>query len=334
MEERFKTTGIIALFCILLVLCFLVLRPILLSIVVGMLLAFIFSPVYNLLYKKTNSKNLSASIICFSFAIILILGIWFFLPIAIEQSLKIYSSSQQMDFVGMLKSISPSFFASEDFSREVGSIIHSFITTSANSLSNSFSNILLNIPWLILQSFVVFLTFFYLLRDKEDLSNYLKSLSPFSKEVNDRFFEYSHGITSSVLYGFVIVGFLQGLIVGISLFIFGVPNAFLLTLLAVVSSMIPMFGPYFVWVPVVIYLLIAQNTFQAIGVSIFGIVSSTIDNILRPLIVSRRTSMPTSLVFLGMIGGFFFFGVLGFLIGPLVLAYLLIFLEIYRSKKS
>jgi predicted PurR-regulated permease PerM len=334
MEERFKTTGIIALFCILLVLCFLVLRPILLSIVVGMLLAFIFSPVYNLLYKKTNSKNLSASIICFSFAIILILGIWFFLPIAIEQSLKIYSSSQQMDFVGMLKSISPSFFASEDFSREVGSIIHSFITTSANSLSNSFSNILLNIPWLILQSFVVFLTFFYLLRDKEDLSNYLKSLSPFSKEVNDRFFEYSNGITSSVLYGFVIVGFLQGLIVGISLFIFGVPNAFLLTLLAVVSSMIPMFGPYFVWVPVVIYLLIAQNTFQAIGVSIFGIVSSTIDNILRPLIVSRRTSMPTSLVFLGMIGGFFFFGVLGFLIGPLVLAYLLIFLEIYRSKKS
>ncbi|MFH1365305.1 MAG: AI-2E family transporter [archaeon] len=334
MEEHFKKTGIIVLLCLLLVLCFLVLRPILLSIVVGMLLAFIFSPVYDFLYKKTNSKNLSAAIICSLFATLLILSVWFFLPIAIEQSLKIYLSSQQMDFVGMLKKISPSFFASEQFSREVGSIIHSFITRSANSLSNSFSDILLKIPGLILQSFVVFLTFFYLLRDKEELGKYLKSLSPFSKEVNDRFFEYSNGITSSVLYGFVVVGLFQGLIVGISLFIFGVPNAFLLTLIAVVSSMIPMFGPYFVWVPVAIYLLMAQNTFQAIGISIFGIVSSTVDNILRPLIVSRRTSMPVALVFLGMIGGFFFFGVLGFLIGPLVIAYLLIFLEIYREQKS
>lgn len=299
-----------------------------------MLLAFIFSPAYNWIYKKTNSKNFSAALICLLFASLIISFIWFFTPIAIEQSIKIYMDSQQMDFVGLLKKIFPSFFASEQFSKEVGSIIHSFITRSANSLSNSFSNILLNFPALFLHFFVVFLTLFYILRDKDDLGKYLKSLSPFSEEIDDKFFEYSKGITSSVLYGVVVVGVFQGIIVGLSLFLFKVPNALLLTLLAIAASIIPIFGPFLVWLPVVIYLLMAQNTFQAVGVFAFGIVASSVDNLLRPLIVSRRTRMPTSLVFLGMIGGFFLFGILGFLIGPLVLAYLLIFLELYRAKKN
>jgi predicted PurR-regulated permease PerM len=333
MEEYFRKTGIIVLLCLLLVVCFLLLKPILISIIVGMLLAFVFSPVYNFIYKKTHSKNFSAFLICILFAIFLVACIWFFLPIAIEQSLKIYANSQQMDFVGILKKVSPSFFASEQFSHEVGSIIQSFITRSANSLSNSFSNILLNFPSLALQFFVVFLTFFYLLRDTDELGKYVKSLSPFSKEVDERFFNYSKGITYSVLYGIIIVGLIQGAIVGISLFLFGVPNALILTILAIVASILPIFGPFLIWLPVTIYLLIAQNTFQAFGVLIFGVIASTVDNILRPMIVSRRTSMPTSLVFLGMIGGFFLFGILGFLIGPLAIAYLLIFLEMYRQKK-
>ncbi len=334
MEEEFKKTGIVILLCALIVLAFFLLKPILLSIIVGMLLAFVFSPIYNWFYKKTDSKNFSAALICFLFAFTLISCLWFFTPIAIDQSLKIYMGAQQMDFPSLLQKLSPSFFASEQFSREVGSIIQSFITRTANSLSTSLADILLNFPILFLHLLVVFFTFFYTLRDKDDIGKYLKSLSPFSKEVDDKFFEYSKGITSSVLYGTVVVGFIQGLIVGASLFIFQVPNALLLTVFATIAGVVPIIGPALVWLPVAIYLLLAQNVFQAIGVVIFGVVASSIENLLRPLIVSRRTSMPSSLIFLGMIGGFFLFGILGFLIGPLVLAYLLIFLELYRSKKA
>jgi predicted PurR-regulated permease PerM len=333
-EDYFKRTGITVLLCFLIVLCFFLLKPILLSIIIGMLLAFIFSPIYNWVYKKTNSKNLSATLICVVFALLLLACVWFFTPVAIDQSLKIYTGAQQMDYVSALKSISPSFFASEQFSREVGSIIKSFITRSANSLTTSFSSIILEFPTLFLHFLVVFFTFFYALRDKEEIGRYIKSLSPFSEEVDHKFFEYSKGITSSVLYGTVVVGFVQGLIVGISLFIFKVPNALLLTLLAIIAGIVPFIGPALIWLPVTIYLFIAQNPFQAIGVAIFGFIASSLENLLRPLIVSRRTSMPSSLIFLGMIGGFFLFGILGFLLGPLAIAYLIIFLELYRAKKS
>jgi len=44
--------------------------------------------------------------------------------------------------------------------------------------------------------------------------------------------------------------------------------------------------------------------------------------------------MPSSLILIGMIGGLFLFGILGLILGPLILAYLLIILEIYRNKRT
>jgi predicted PurR-regulated permease PerM len=88
-----------------------------------------------------------------------------------------------------------------------------------------------------------------------------------------------------------------------------------------------------VWVPVAIYLLVSGEGFAVFGVILFGLFSSIIENFLKPVFVSKRTELNTSIILIGMIGGFFMFGVLGFLLGPLVLAYLLIVLEIYRNKR-
>ena len=84
----------------------------------------------------------------------------------------------------------------------------------------------------------------------------------------------------------------------------------------------------------VIYLVIAGNTFSAVGVTIFGLLSTGVDNLLKPIIVSRRTQMHSSLILFGMVGGLFLFGILGFILGPLILAYLLILIETYRNKKT
>jgi len=242
-------------------------------------------------------------------------------------------ASQQMDFVTPFKNIFPSLFASEEFSMEFGSILHSFVTKIANKLMNSLSTLLLNFPTILLQSLVVFFTLFFTLRDQKELVAYIKSLLPFTKEVEIKLFELSKNITSSVIYGQIVIGVLQGLILGAGLFIFKVPNALMLTLLSCLAGVLPVIGVGIIWVPVAIYLLLVGNTFTALGVIIFGVFASTMDNLLRPIIVSKKTQMPSSLILIGMIGGFFLFGVLGLILGPLILAYLLIILEIYRNKK-
>ena len=184
-----------------------------------------------------------------------------------------------------------------------------------------------------MQSFVVFFTLYFALRDQEEFIDYIKSLLPFSKEVEKKLFDYSKGITSSVLYGQVIVGIVQGIIMGIGFFIFKVPNSMFLTFLTAFAGILPIIGPAIVWAPVVVYLLVAGNTFAAIGITVFGLISSTSENFLHPWIVSKRICINSSIILIGMVGGIFLFGLLGIILGPLILSYLLIVLEIYRNKK-
>ncbi|HJX49983.1 MAG TPA: AI-2E family transporter [Candidatus Nanoarchaeia archaeon] len=332
-DSYFKKIVTMIALAILIVLSFFILRPILIAIIFGVILAFVLSPVEDWMSKKLKSRTLSATIISVALIILLILPIWFLTPIIINQSLKIYFSTQQMDFVTPLKNILPSIFASQDFSREIGSIIYSFVNKSVNSFVNYFSGFILNFPILLMQFGVAFFTFYFVLRDKENLISYIKSLLPFSRDVEEKIFEQTKGITISVLYGQIIMGLIQGFITGAGFLIFGVPNALILTILACIAGILPIIGTTVVWVPVAIYLLVIGNPIAAIGITIFGLIAVFIDNILKPIFVSRRVSMPSSLVLIGMVGGFLFFGVLGFILGPLILAYLLILLEVYRNKR-
>ena len=333
-EESYTKIITSVILIVLLVLAFFILKPILLASILGIILAFIFMPVYDWLKEKIRYKNLSAFILCLLLIIIIILPFWFLTPIFINQSVKIYLASQQADFITPFKTIFPNLFASEEFSSEFGAILQSFVTGIANSVVKAFSRLILDSPVLLLQSLVVFFTFFFVLRDKQEFLSYLKSLLPFSEEVQKKLFKQTKEITFSVLYGQIIIGLLQGILVGVGFFLFGVPNALLMTLLAAIAGVFPVIGTTIVWLPIAGYLLISGNTFSAIGVGVFGVLSSVVDNLLKPVIVSRRTQMHSSLVLFGMIGGLFLFGMIGFILGPLVLAYLLILVEVYRNKRT
>lgn len=317
----------------LVVLTFFLLKPLLLSIISGIILAFVFTPVHNWIHKKTKSPNFSAFSICTLLILLIILPIWFLTPTLINQSIKIYMVSQEIDFVEPLKTIFPSLFTSAELSAEMGSLIHSFVTKMTNSFMNYLAGFILNFPTLFLQFLVVFFTFFYVLRDQEKFKAYVKSLLPFSKKIERELFKSSKAITYSVIYGQVIIGIVQGLIVGLGFFIFKVPNALIFTLLACLAGILPIIGTTLIWLPITAYFFFVGNTFIAFGVLIFGLVSSTVDNFMRPVIVSRRAKMNSSIVLIGMIGGILLFGILGFILGPLILAYLLIILDLFRNKK-
>ena len=331
-EAYFDRIMTVIILIALIVFSFLLLKPILLSIIFGLLLAFVFMPLYDWLYKKTKSKNLAASIIIAFLLLIIFLPIWFLTPILIDQSFKIFQTTLQIDFVTPLKNIFPKFFASEQFSTQISSVVSSFTIKTANSVTNAFTNILLDLPSISMHLLVVLFTFFFTLRDRDEVADYVKSLLPFPKEVENKLFQYSSEITKSVIYGTILIGMLQGIIAGLGFFIFGAPNALFLTLLAMIAGVLPILGTPIIWIPVFILMLIAGNGLAAWGIFAFGMVSTWIDNILRPIFISKMTKIHSGIVLISMIGGAFFFGILGLVIGPLVVSYLLIILELYRKK--
>lgn len=332
-KEHFKKLASTGIILGLLVLTYFLLKPILLAVILALILAFLLYPLYLRINKTIKSKNLSALLICLILAILILTPIWFLTPIVLKQSFEFFISSQNIDFVTPLKSIFPDLFASEAFSQEIGSTISSFVTKLTSSLMNLIADLIRNFPILFLKALVMFFTFFVALKDQEKLLNYLKSVLPFSKEVEDKLFKSSRGVTISVIYGQAVMGIVQGILVGLGLFLFGVPNALFLTLLACIAGIFPIIGTTIIWIPVVIYLFVTGEGLSAIGVALFGLIASFIDNFTKPIFISKRIDLHSAIVLIGMVGGLFLFGIIGVILGPLILAYLFIILEIYRDKK-
>lgn len=330
-NKEINRVGVIGLLIILLVLSFLVLRPILLSIIGGLILAYIFMPVYKRVYKVFRERNTSALAVCIFVILIIFIPLWFLIPLIIQQVFNAFTLSQSFDINSLIETVLPT--SSPQIRTEVISAVSGFIGNITTTSLNALAKFLIDLPNVLLNFAVVVFVFFFTLRDQEKLRNFVSEISPLRKEKQKEFVNKFKEITSSLIFGFVVVGIIQGVATGIGMLIFGVPQALLLTVFAVFASILPMIGPWLVWVPVAIYLFSTGSVGLAVGFTLYGlIVVSTLDNFLRPYIVAKKTGTSSVIILIGMIGGLFVFGLLGLILGPLILSYMILLLNAYKDK--
>lgn len=333
-EKEFKKGVMAVLVLALLAAAVLIVRPLFVSIILGTIFGYIFYPLFKRLRKTIHSEIVSALIIVAGTLAIILLPVILLIPILARQVVNAYDALQALDISLVLKAHFPILFNSISSSADVAAITSSFTTDIARVVLSGLQSFILNFPALIIQIVIVLFTFYFVLKDYEGIKFYFLSISPFAKDSEDRFVHKFMQVTNSIIYGQVIVGIAQGLIAGIGYFIFGVPNALLLTLLTMLVSSIPLIGAWLVWVPADIYLFSIGNMPQAIGLLAFCLfVVSWVDNIIRPLILSRMARMNPAIALIGMFGGLFVFGIVGLVLGPLILAYLLMIAEIYKEKR-
>lgn len=123
-----------------------------------------------------------------------------------------------------------------------------------------------------------------------------------------------------VVYGSIGTALAQGLLAFIGFWIVGLSQPLLLGIAVFFMSLIPS-GPPLIWVPVVIWLMYQGQYGYGVFMLLWGaFVVSGVDNFLKPYLISRGTSLPLLLVFLGVIGGVLAFGFLGIFLGPTLLA--------------
>jgi predicted PurR-regulated permease PerM len=136
------------------------------------------------------------------------------------------------------------------------------------------------------------------------------------------------------MIGQVLIGIIQGLALGLGLLIIGLPNVLSLTFLTMVIGIIPVLGAWLVWFPVAIYMFLAGDVTSAIILILYGgLFVSNIDNFLRPYLLSKSSRLPISIGLIGTIGGLYFLGIAGLILGPLILAYALIIIEFYKEGR-
>ncbi|AGA90776.1 putative permease [Thioflavicoccus mobilis 8321] len=137
-------------------------------------------------------------------------------------------------------------------------------------------------------------------------------------ESGHAFADLAEATVHSVARGILGVALIQSTMAGLGFLAAGVPGAGLWALIALILSVLQI-GVFLVVVPVVIYVFTNADTLTAILFLIWSIFVSSIDNILKPLVLGRGVAVPMGVVFIGAIGGLLSSGILGLFVGAVVL---------------
>lgn len=327
--KRLSITAILILFC---VVAFLVFRPIILPVIAGLIVAYIFFPLYTKLHTHLKSSNVSAFIVLIIVVLILVIPIWFLAPILIQQVFEIFRFSQTFEIDKLIQTLFPT--SSSQFVVQMTTTFDTFVSKTTSAILNNLVDIFLSLPKFLLNLFIVGFVCFFSLRDYTSLREFIEGISPFGKAHENIVIGQFKRITDAIIYGQVIIGILQGVLAGLGLILLGVPNSLVLTVVAIILSIIPFIGPAFIWIPAAIYLYLAHTstTVLVLFLAYNLIIVSNSDNLVRAYIVSKKAELSPAIILVGMIGGLFIFGLLGLILGPLILAYFYILLKSYKDN--
>lgn len=162
---------------------------------------------------------------------------------------------------------------------------------------------------------------FFLLRDSATLSERLSvGVERLAGARGRRLIQVAGGTVRGVIYGILGTAVAQALVAWAGFWFAGVPGAVLLSVLTFLFAVVP-FGPPLIWLPASFWLFANDKPGMGVFMLLWGVLAiSSVDNILRPFLISQGSKMPFALIFCGVIGGALAFGLVGVFLGPTLLA--------------
>jgi predicted PurR-regulated permease PerM len=175
---------------------------------------------------------------------------------------------------------------------------------------------------------------FFLFRDGVAVAARLtKAVERIGGERGSHLLEVAGKTVRGVVYGILGTALVQALMAGLGFAIAGVPGAALLALLTFFLSIVPM-GPPLVWLPAAFWLFNQGSTGWGVFMLVWGVAVSSVDNVVKPWLISQGSNMPFLLIFFGVLGGALAFGFIGVFIGPTLLAVGYRLVEGWASTKN
>lgn len=187
----------------------------------------------------------------------------------------------------------------------------------------------------VFSGFIMLLALFYFLRDGRELKRQIIAISPLGDADDEKIMRKMQRTIYAIFAGSILIGVIQGTLVGIGFWIFGVPSPALWGFIAAIAALIPGIGTSLVVIPGIAYLFLVGSSGPAIGLLIWGMLAvGLIDNFLGPIFMNRGIRVHSFMVLISVLGGLSFFGPIGFVLGPIILAFLFSLLDIYRTSHN
>ncbi len=332
---------------------FLVVKPFLVAILTSIVFSYIFYPIYVKINKRIKHRNISALIVCIIMIVLFLLPLFFVLNMVSREAYINYLLSKQK-FAQMQKFIIEcnentidnkacsvfGFFIRFFDEPKVRYHLENTMNNISSYIIDSVSSLIFSIPWFVLNFFVVIFISFYLLKEGPEIFYLLKKILPLNEVYKKHLFEKFGETTFAIVYGYILVAIIQGILGGIGFVIFGIGSPLLWGIAMTFAALIPFLGTALIWLPAAIFKLVngvlINSPKEIIGgvlLTLYGtIIISGIDNILRPKIIGNKAKVHPIFILVGVLGGLKLLGFPGVFVGPLILALFITFLKVYERK--
>ena len=355
METKYTKYLFIVALTIIVVLSFLIIKPLINVFLWSLILSYLFYPTYAFLNKRLKRPTLSSAITIFLMILLV-----------------------TVPFIMIVRGISKeafTFYTQAKHGMESGEISLTVITSNCEVHPSSLCNgilfvdnsirtllpqelmtqvgerilagtlgiaiaFVLNLPAMLFNIAIAFFITFFLIRDWEKLKQKVNEFVPFKTTDMDKILHRINTTTHSILFASILVAFIQAILGMIAFFVVGFPSPILLGAIMGFFALIPLLGTAIVWVPASLYLvgkgILFDNQlfiYQGIGLFIFGaLVISLLDNFLRPKLAGDAAKIHPVVIIAGVIGGTKLFGFIGIFVGPVILSLLITFVSLAIEK--
>ncbi len=330
--RRLELGFFVALLAIALFLSWLIFAPYVSMLVLAGTLAFLFRPVYKSFLKMFRYSSAAALGTVAVVIMIVFLPLGFFGIRIFAEATALYASLASnggFDFGAALTHFLQSNFSSV-YVPSITINFNAFVRQGLVWFLQNLGPLFSGVAQILFGAFLSLLGLFYFLKDGERLKQWILDCIPLEPKYANQIMHEMGVVASSVVRGTLVIAVIQGVAAGAGFALFHIPNPAFWGSLAALSSLIPLVGAWLVVTPAIAYLFLISQTFSAIGLAIWSVVTiNFIYNLLAPQIMGRRNHIHPYVILLSVLGGIGVFGPIGFLIGPFVLTFLFSLLKIY-----
>jgi len=284
----------------------------------------LFYPAFSWLQKKGISKEKSAWLVIISTLFIILLPLILILPSAISQVGDIIENQDTiLGVVDALDARIPNYDLTGSIKTTMREGLDYFQTQLGSFIGGATDFFI---------TFVIMYFLLYYLFVNTVKKSKLKNFIPFSRKHKQMLVDEFSQISKATIFTTGIIAVFQGALLGIGLWLVGVPGSLFLGFAAAILSFIPIVGIPVIWIPAGLFLLATQHWASAIFIFVLGVILSNADNFIRPFLQKKigRIHPLTSLI--GVFIGLPLFGIIGIVIGPLLISYFFLILDMYLKE--
>lgn len=281
-----------------------------------------------------NNRSLGALVTTLLVLVIVILPVFSITSLLVNEAVSVYHivNGGQVGFERSLQNVETTM---QTYMPGFDLNITEYIKQAAAWLAGNLGAIFAGTATTIFQFFIAMIGSFYFFRDGQYFTKRLVHISPLPDEQDELILSRLARAVRSVATGTVLVALIQGLLTALGLWLFGFERAVLWGTIASFGALVPGVGTSIVFTPAIIFLVVSGAYLKAVGVLVWAALAvGLIDNLLGPYLMSRGNVLHPFMILLSVLGGISLFGPIGFIVGPVILSFFIVLLELYSVHIS